>query len=304
LELSQIRYVLRVAEFKNFSKAAQDLSVSQPTLTQQISKLENELGIPLFHRTTRSVSLTAAGADFVSYAVRIMEDLENLNDVMRKHNTLSFDSLHIGIMPHISLFNLPRYISRYFSNNDTVSVNISQATSRELAAELLENKLDVAFIDTQELDSWRLSLLDIRLLRKEPILLAMSKANRLAAAETVNLFDLDSANLWHLRCFESVDDVITHVFRSAGVNYHTRKDFDSAAGLFRAIEQYNGMAFVPKPLCTTNSDGVCFKKTNIPICCSLAIAVPKRQLCSDTVKSFLEYVTSKISVDDKEGAQA
>ena len=301
MELSQIRYVLRVAEFKNFSRAAQDLSVSQPTLTQQISKLESELGVPLFNRTTRSVSLTAAGTDFVSYAVRIMEDLENLNDVMRKHNTLSFDSLHIGIMPHISLFNLPRYISRYFSNNETVSVNISQASSRELAAELLENKLDVAFIDTQELDSWRLSLLDICPLKKEPILLAMSKTNRLASADIVNLYDLDAANLWHLRCFESVDDVITQVFRATGIGYHTRRDFDSVSSLFDAIEKQNGLAFIPRPLCKTDNDHICFKKTNIPISCSLAIAVPKKQLSSDTVKSFLEYVTSKIIIDGKEG---
>ena len=54
MEISQLRYVLRVAEYKNFSRAARSLSVSQPTLTQQISKLETELGVMLFDRTTRT----------------------------------------------------------------------------------------------------------------------------------------------------------------------------------------------------------------------------------------------------------
>jgi DNA-binding transcriptional LysR family regulator len=293
--------VLRVAEFNSFSKAAQDLSVSQPTLTQQISKLESELGVTLFNRTTRSVSLTTAGTDFVSYSVRVMESLDNLNEVMRKHSTSFFDGLHIGIMPSISLFNLPGHISRYFSNNDQIYLNISQAPSKELASELLENKLDVAFIDVAELDSRTSSLLDIHLLKKEPILLAMSTTSRFASEEFVNIYDLDGANLHHLRCFESVDNVIHRIFKITGINYHIRKVFSSVSSLFDELEKNNGMAFVPSSLCTTNHKHICFKRTNVPVYCSLAIAVPKNQLSRNEVKSFLEYVTSKISVSSKEG---
>ena len=301
MEINQIRYVIRVAEQRSFSKAAQDLSVSQPTLTQQISKLEAELGVSLFNRTTRSVSLTEAGADFVSYALRIIDDIDTLNDIMRKHTMLSFDSLHIGIMPHIALFNLPKYISRYFSYNDNISINISQASSEELASELLENKLDVIFIDVQELTDWMKSMLDIRFLKNEPILLAMSKDNHLSSYESIRISDLESCSFWRLHSFESVNSIIEQAFYRVGLSYRFSRNFYSVSDLFDELAGTNAVSFIPRSLCTTHNSSICFKEVTPPLNCTLAIAVSKKQASSKAALMFINYVSTKINSGSKDG---
>ena len=167
MEISQIRYVLYVAEYKSFSKAAQQLSVTQPTLTQQIGKLENELGVSLFRRTTRTVSLTEVGLDFVTYASRVMESLEDLYEVMRMHKSSMNGIIHIGIMPHASHFNLAKRISAFAYRNDLMTLDINQASSGELAAELLDRKTDVAFIDLKSIDEHLHASLELTLLCQE-----------------------------------------------------------------------------------------------------------------------------------------
>ncbi|MDD4766265.1 MAG: LysR family transcriptional regulator, partial [Desulfotomaculaceae bacterium] len=75
MEIHQLEYVLAVANHKSFSRAAEEINISQPSLSQQIFKLENELGTNLFVRTTRCVNLTPAGREFISHARNIMSEL-------------------------------------------------------------------------------------------------------------------------------------------------------------------------------------------------------------------------------------
>ena len=113
MELNQIRYTVNVAECKSFSKAAAKLSVSQPTLTQQIGKLEAELGVLLFNRTTRTISLTEAGMDFVTYATHVLEDYDVLKETMKKYADINDGRLNIGIMPDASIFGLTSFLSKW-----------------------------------------------------------------------------------------------------------------------------------------------------------------------------------------------
>ena len=84
MQLQQMRYVLAAAEKKSFSAAAKSLFISQPSLSQQIGNLEKELGIPLFIRHSKSVTLTDAGKQFVILAQRILNQVDQLSDTMQK----------------------------------------------------------------------------------------------------------------------------------------------------------------------------------------------------------------------------
>ena len=76
MEIHQLEYVLAVATYNSFTRAAESQNVSQSSLSQQIRKLEDELGVNLFARTTRSVQLTPAGAEFITYAKRILSEID------------------------------------------------------------------------------------------------------------------------------------------------------------------------------------------------------------------------------------
>ena len=88
MQIQQMRYVLAAAEKKSFSAAAKALFLSQPSLSQQILHLEKELGVPLFVRHSKSVTLTEAGEQFVSSARRILNEVDQLSENMKKYSVL------------------------------------------------------------------------------------------------------------------------------------------------------------------------------------------------------------------------
>ena len=84
MELYHLRYVIALAEKQNFSKAADELFITQPTLSQQIKKLEDNLGIQIFYRTTKTVTLTQDGKEFVDKARKVMKCYKELEDWTRQ----------------------------------------------------------------------------------------------------------------------------------------------------------------------------------------------------------------------------
>lgn len=98
MQFHQLRYVLEVANEKSISAAAKKLYLSQPSLSQQIINLEKELGIPLFVRHSKSVTLTDAGEQFVQSAKRILNEKEQLSDLMEKYSLLQGGTLHLGLL--------------------------------------------------------------------------------------------------------------------------------------------------------------------------------------------------------------
>lgn len=85
--LYQLEYALAVAHYQHFSHAAAEICVSHSTLSHQINKLEEELGVPLFKRTTRTVYLTPAGKEFILYAKRIISQIQQTKQAMRQFQT-------------------------------------------------------------------------------------------------------------------------------------------------------------------------------------------------------------------------
>src|SRR5580692_682594 len=100
MEMHQLRYVVAVARTRNFSRAAEQCHVSQPSLSQQIKKLEDELGERLFDRTKREAKLTPHGETFLLRAVRILEEVDGAKRLLR-------GSVTVGVLPTIAPYLLP-----------------------------------------------------------------------------------------------------------------------------------------------------------------------------------------------------
>ena len=115
MQLHQMRYVLEAAKKKSFSAAAKSLYLSQPSLSQQILHLEKELGIALFVRHSKSVSLTEAGEQFVASAERILNEVDRLKENMEKFSLLEAGTLRIGILWIAGYLQIPRVITDYHS---------------------------------------------------------------------------------------------------------------------------------------------------------------------------------------------
>lgn len=132
MELRQLQYTLQIAEEKNFSRAADKLHIAQPSLSQQLSKLEQELGVKLFQRNTSTVELTYAGASFIEHAQRIMDAVAELRQEMDDISQLRAGRVVIGSMPITGSHLLPYVLPAFKQNYPDIRVTLLEDTSLNL----------------------------------------------------------------------------------------------------------------------------------------------------------------------------
>ena len=174
-----LRYFLAVAELGSFSKAAQRVSVTQPTLSVGIAKLEEQLGARLFERTTRRVSLTPAGSKFLQHARRITQEYEAALREVSEAPQLK--RLRAGILSTIPARDLERVVAQHARNSGGEALEILDSTERDIANRLSDGRLDVAItILRSGLESFAQEEL-----RNEPYVLFVAANHKLSGVEEV-----------------------------------------------------------------------------------------------------------------------
>ena len=174
-----LRYFLAVAELGSFSKAAQRVSVTQPTLSVGIAKLESEVGARLFERTTRRVSLTPAGSKFLQHARRITQEYEAaLREVSEAPQ---MKRLRAGVLSTIPARDLERVMAQHRKIAQGEALEILDSTERDIANRLSDGRLDVAItILRPGLDSFAQERL-----RTEPYVLFVAANHKLSGALSI-----------------------------------------------------------------------------------------------------------------------
>lgn len=152
--LRHIRYLLAVAKHRNFTRAAEALHVSQPTLSQQIRQLEDMLGTPLFDRSGRTVQLTDAGEAYIRYAQRALQDLEAGKRAIHDVRELNRGALRLAMTPTFTAYLIGPLLEKYNRRYPNVTLNVIEMSQDRMEALLSEDELDVgiAFNDVQSPD--------------------------------------------------------------------------------------------------------------------------------------------------------
>jgi LysR family hydrogen peroxide-inducible transcriptional activator len=185
MELSQLRYVLAVADTGNFTRAAARSNIAQPSLSQQIIKLEKELGHKLFHRLGRKAILTEAGTVFLERARRILFEVEDAAKELADHPALE-RRITVGAIPTLAPFMLPTLIERCRRRFPNLQVNIREDFKVTLMREMIDGELDLALVALPVADS----RIQVEVLWKEPLILVVAKGHPLASKQRVVGADL------------------------------------------------------------------------------------------------------------------
>lgn len=151
LELRHLRYLLAVAERGNFTRAAEDLHISQPTLSQQVKQLERTLGVQLLDRTGRTVRLTDAGEVYTDHARRALRDLAAAERAVHDVRDLSRGHLRLGVTPTFTAYLIGPLTAEFHTRHPGVDLTVAEMTQDRIEAGLLGDDLDlgVAFIGAQ-----------------------------------------------------------------------------------------------------------------------------------------------------------
>lgn len=187
MELHQLRYFLAVARTRNFSRAAEQCHVAQPSLSQQIKKLEEELDERLFERNTREVALTPAGELFRVHAERALEEVEAAREKVREVRGLVRGRVVLGALPTVAPYYLPTRLRAFSEKFPGIEVVVHEDTTDRLVAAVLGKEVDLALLS---LPVERAGV-EAREFFDEPLLVALPTGHRLAAKRRLSLDDLE-----------------------------------------------------------------------------------------------------------------
>lgn len=148
MNLRDIKYILAVADARHFGKAAENCFVSQPTLSGQIKKLEEELGVILFERTNRSVEITPIGQTLLHHARLLQEQVEAIERVARAHQDPLDGPLRIGAIPTLSPYLVPLLLVPLKRQYPQLRLVLSEELTESLLARLQRHDLDAALLAT------------------------------------------------------------------------------------------------------------------------------------------------------------
>jgi len=191
MEMHQLRYVVAVARTRNFSRAAEQCHVSQPSLSQQIQKLEDELGERLFDRMKRAVKLTPQGETFLPRAMRILEEADAAKREASDARSLLRGTMTVGVLPTIAPYLLPDAISSFTKKFPGVQIVVQEDTTARLLKLALACEIDFALASRPIRDG----RLEVRELFSEELLLALPPGHPLIRKRTVSANDLAGERL-------------------------------------------------------------------------------------------------------------
>lgn len=191
MEMHQLRYVVAVARTANFSRAAAQCHVSQPSLSQQVLKLEDELGERLFDRLKRAAKLTPSGEAFLRRAVRILEEVDAAKREVADAKVLLRGVMTVGVLPTIAPYLLPEVIIEFTEAFPGVEIVVQEDTTARLLKLALAYEIDFA-LASQPIPEDRL---EVRELFTEELLLALPPGHPLTRKRTISAGDLEKERL-------------------------------------------------------------------------------------------------------------
>ena len=233
MNLSQLYYFRKLAQLQHYTKAAKELYITQPSLSDSISSLEQELGLSLFQKEGRNVKLTKYGKEFYEYVDAALNELDKGIAVAKSKSGLLGGVIDLGCIPTILGDYVPSVLTRYREIYPKVSFNIYQGHTLQLLDELKKGTYDVAFCSKTE--DTELEFIPILAQR---LILVVRADHPLAQKESVMLEELSDYSLTTYRETIPIGKIVRTVLRNNGVEASFSYDDEiSIGGVVMATNQ-------------------------------------------------------------------
>ncbi|MET3289421.1 UNVERIFIED_CONTAM: DNA-binding transcriptional LysR family regulator [Brevibacillus sp. OAP136] len=291
MELRQIRYVLAVAEEQSFSRAAANLHLAQPSLSQQIAKLEKEWGVQLFHRLPHHVELTDAGERFVQVARPLLDQAEGLEREMRGYASGEIGKLFVGSLPITGAYVLPQVISEFTNRYPGVELHLVEETSSMLEHLLAVGKLDVSLL-TMPIEAPTI-VHETAII--EEIYLAVPPAHPLAGKKEIDLAELESQPFVLLKEGQGFRQISLRLCEKAGFKPRIVFESSNIQTVQSLVAAGMGFSFAPAMITEsswTNNAPVYARLTTRPTR-TLVVAYRKDRQLSRPTEAFIQLLKEK-----------
>ena len=241
MNLRDLKYLVALADHKHFGRAAAACYVSQPTLSTQIKKLEDELGVPLVERAPRKVMLTPAGRDAAERARRIVAEVEQMKEAARRSQDPEAGTVRLGMFPTLGPYLLPHVVPRIRARFPHLELLLVEEKSDVLLSRLREGKLDAGLLALPVADDQ----LHTEFLFEEPFVLAVPESHPLAQRGSLTLAELSHQQLLLLEDGHCLRELALDVCRLSGANEKSEFRATSLETLRQMVAADVGITLLP-----------------------------------------------------------
>jgi DNA-binding transcriptional LysR family regulator len=301
VDLGQIEAFVQVAQHRSFSKAAEALFLTQPSVTARIQSLERDLGEALFERNGRGVRLTEMGTAFLPFARRALKALQDGRDAIEGMRNLDIGTLKLGSALTVSTYVLPKILKKYCSTYPGVEVSVHTGRSEQVLQMVLQDDVHCALERTVH----HAEIATVPLYEDDLILVA-APDHRFAQKKTATVEDVGREQLILFDRGSSYNALIQGVFRQHGIVPRTLMEMDTIEGTKKMVEEGMGIALLPK----VSTEREIELGRILPIAISNA-TLPRRQISlifrknrrqPRAVTAFFELITGLYGVTIPESA--
>ena len=254
MNLRDLRYLVAVAEHRHFGRAAAACFVSQPTLSTQLKKLEETLGVTLIERTNRQVMLTPVGASIVEHAQRVLGEVDRLVGVAEEHRDPLGGDFRLGIIPTVAPYLLPRILAPVREALPNLKIQLTEAQTAVIARMLREGELDAVIL---ALPLGEDNMAEAVLYR-EPFYLAVSHRHAKANRDSVSVRDLDGEQVLLLEDGHCLRDQALEVCKSHNAVENTNFRATSLETLRQMVAANVGITLMPELAVSARAAGVSY----------------------------------------------
>jgi LysR family transcriptional regulator, transcription activator of glutamate synthase operon len=244
MELRQLRYLVALAQERHFTRAAAREHIAQPALSQQIRRLEDELGLALVERTTRHVSLTDAGELLVGRAQRILAELEAANAELEALRGVQTGHVTVGSMHTMGPVDVSLALAIFHERHPRVELTVREQSSEELAEMLRVDELDLAFLSvTERVESHGLAL---QQLVSEELVVVLPRQHRLSRRRRIRMAELAGEQFVSFRPGARLRELLEWAGREAGFEPRVTLESNESERVRRLVARGMGVAILPR----------------------------------------------------------
>lgn len=250
MELQQLRYVRAIAETGSFSRAAERCQVAQPSLSQQVLKLEEELGAKLFDRLGRRIRVTEAGRVLVPYARNILDQVNAARLSVTNRTADLSGTVTVGVIPTVAPYLMPACTAAFANLYPEAKLRIVEETTPVLVEGLRDHSLDFAILALP----LRHKDLEAFVIRKEPLFAVLPKDHPRAAAESLALKDLRKEPFVLLRDGHCFRDLSIATCKRARITPQIEFESGQFSSLLGMVAAGVGISLVPEMAIDRNTE--------------------------------------------------
>ena len=244
MELRQLRYLVTLDEERHFTRAAAREHIAQPALSQQIRRLEEEVGLPLVERTTRRVALTEAGESLVARARRVLAEVEAAQAELAALSGVQTGRVTVGVIHTMGPVDVSLPLSIFHERHPAVELTVREQSSEELAELLRVDEIDLAFLSvTERIESHGLAL---RQLVSEELVVMLPRAHRLSRRRRVRMAELAGEEFISYRTGARLRELLISAGQQAGFEPRITLESNESRRIRRMVERGMGIAILPR----------------------------------------------------------